>query len=242
MFEYIASSKKGSGRIKNEDRVMVNDTVVSDGSISGMKENGFIAVVCDAVGGTRGGEMAAEMVASGFVGYEVEKASAYSLNHHLQRLNASVMDAQKHLLGYNSMASTAAGIMFWKNRFLLFNLGDTRIYEAKDESILLKTKDHTMGEADMEKSQGVRRDALTRYIGGFGRVCKPSIIRGCISGDESCFLVCSDGIHKKIPEDVLRDILSDGSTLEDKKRAIMSLSTQNGSTDDKSLVLVRYAA
>ena len=133
MFEYIASSKKGSGRIKNEDRVMVNDTVVSDGSISGMKENGFIAVVCDGVGGTRGGEMAAEMVASGFVGYEVEKASAYSLNHHLQRLNASVMDAQKHLLGYNSMASTAAGIMFWKNRFLLFNLGDTRIYEAKDE-------------------------------------------------------------------------------------------------------------
>lgn len=208
MFEYIASSKKGSGRIKNEDRVMVNDTVVSDGSISGMKENGFIAVVCDGVGGTRGGEMAAEMVASGFVGYEVEKASAYSLNHHLQRLNASVMDAQKHLLGYNSMASTAAGIMFWKNRFLLFNLGDTRIYEAKDESILLKTKDYTMGEADMEKSQGVRQDALTRYIGGFGRVCKPSIIRGCISGDESCFLVCSDGIHKNIPEDVLRDVLS----------------------------------
>ena len=242
MFEYIASSVKGSERTKNEDRVMVNNTVVSDGSISGVKENGFIAVVCDGVGGMVGGEIAAEMVASGFVGYDVEKASAYSLNHHLQKLNASVMDAQKHFPGYNSMASTAAGIMFWENRFLLFNLGDTRIYEAKDESIMLKTKDHTMGEADMEKSLGVRRDALTRYIGGFGHACKPSIIRGCISGDESCFLVCSDGIHKKIPEDVLRDVLSDGSALEDKKRAIMSLSTQNGSTDDKSLVLVRYAA
>lgn len=117
MFEYIASSKKGSGRIKNEDRVMVNDTVVSDGSISGMKENGFIAVVCDGVGGTGGGEIAAEMVASGFVGYEVEKASAYSLNHHLQRLNTSVMDAQKHLPGYNSMASTATASCFGRTDF-----------------------------------------------------------------------------------------------------------------------------
>lgn len=242
MFEYVASSVKGNGRDKNEDRIMVNNTVVSDGSISGVKEDDFIAVVCDGVGGRDGGEIAAEMVASGFVGYEVEKASAYSLNHHIQNINTSVINAQKQLPRYKNMASAAAGIMFWKNRFLLFNLGDTRIYEAKDNSILLKTKDHTLGTDRVEASHSIRRDALTRYIGGFGHACNPSIVRGCVSGDERCFLVCSDGIYKKIPDGVLGDILSDGSSLEDKKRVILNLSTQNGSTDDKSLVLVRYAA
>lgn len=242
MFEYVASSIKGNGREKNEDRIMVNNTVVSDGSISGMKEKDFIAVVCDGVGGTAGGEIAAEMVASGFVGYEVGKASAYSLNHHIQNINTSVLNAQKQLPRYKNMASTAAGIMFWKNRFLMFNLGDTRIYEVKDNLILIKTKDHTLKTERGEESQSIQRGALTRYIGGFGHACNPSIVRGCITGDERCYLVCSDGIHKKIPDEVLGNILSDGSSLEDKKRAILNLSTQNGSTDDKSLVLVRYAA
>lgn len=242
MFEYVAGSVKGNGRDKNEDRIMVNNTVVSDGSITGMKEDAFIAVVCDGVGGTNGGEIAAEMVASGFVGYDVEKASAYSLNHHIQNINASVMNAQKQLPMYRNMASAVAGIMFWKNKFLIFNLGDTRIYEAKDNSILLKTKDHISGAKGVEESQGIQRGALTKYIGGFGHACSPSIVRGCISGDKVCYLVCSDGIYKKISEDILGDILSDGSSLEDKKRAILKLSTQNGSTDDKSLVLIRYAA
>lgn len=242
VYEYVASSVKGNGRDKNEDRIMVNNTVISDGSISGVKKDNFIAVVCDGVGGTNGGEIAAEMVASGFVGYEVEKASAYLLNHHIQNINTSVMNAQKQLSKYKNMASTAAGIMFWKNRFLLFNLGDTRIYEAKDNSVLLKTKDHTLGTSKAEVSHGIRQDALTRYIGGFGHACNPSIVRGCISGTERYFLVCSDGIHKKIPDEVLGDILSERSSLEDKKRAILNLSIQNGSTDDKSLVLVRYAA
>ena len=45
-----------------------------------------------------------------------------------------------------------------------------------------------------------------------------------------------------IPEDVLRDVLLEGSTLEDKKRAILNLSNQSGSLDDKSLVIIRYIA
>ena len=237
MFEYVACSEKGSVREKNEDRVMVNNTVISDGWRAGVKENDFIAVVCDGVGGTDGGEIAAEMVASGFVGYDVEKASAYSLYHHFQSINGSVMDAQSRMPGYGKMASTVAGIMFFKNRFLLFNLGDTRIYEIKGDSILKKTQDHIF-----EDNMGKQHGALTRYIGGYGHACNPRIVKGSISDEERCFLICSDGIYKKIPDEVLREILISKDSLDEKKRAILNLSIQNGSTDDKSIVLVKYIA
>lgn len=242
MIEYVASSVKGSSREKNEDRIMVNNTVVSEGSISGKNENEFIGVVCDGVGGTDGGDIAAQMVASGFVGFNIKKASVYSLNHCIQNINIAVMNTQKQLPRYSNMTSTVAGIMFWKNRYIIFNIGDTRIYETQKDSFCLKTKDHIVGDGLLEKTQSIRRDALTRYIGGFGHVCNPNIIRGCVTDNERCFLICSDGIYKRIPEEVLRDILTGGNSLEQKKRAILKFSTQKGSIDDKSLVLIKYVA
>ena len=240
MIEYFASTEKGSRRVKNEDRIMVNDAVVTEGLVCGSKENGFIGVVCDGVGGMGGGEVAAEMTASGFVGYEVDKASAYSLNHYIQEINESVVNAQKQILSCRNMASTVAGIMFWDNRFLAFNVGDTRIYEVKDNSLLLRTKNHTAGDEQSENHQEYQNNVLTRYIGGFGHACKPSITRGCVLGTESYFFICSDGVYKKIPEEKIISIFSDGSSLEEKGRAILNYVNQNGSTDDKSLVLIRY--
>ncbi len=241
VYEYVASSEKGSGRDKNEDRIMINDTVISEGVVSGVKENSFIAVICDGVGGMDGGEIAAEMVSSGFIEYDIDKASAFVLNNHLKKLNASIINEQKKRPEFKHMASTVAGIIILDNRFLLFNLGDTRIYETKAGSMLLKSKDHTAKIECLEDNRCVQHECLTGYIGGYNHACNPNIIIGHISDDEGYFLVCSDGIYKRISEDALRDILLDNSSLEDKRRAILNLSFQNGSTDDKSIVLIRYS-
>lgn len=242
VFEYVASSEKGSRRNKNEDRIMINDTVVSEGVISGVREKSFITVICDGVGGIDGGEIAAEIVSSGFIEYDIDKASPFALNNHLKKLNALIIHEQKKRPEFKHMASTIAGIIIWDNRFLLFNLGDTRIYETKAGSVLLKSKDHTAKIKCLEDDGCVQRECLTEYLGGYNHACNPNIIKGHLSDDEGCFLVCSDGIYKKISEDVLRDILLDNSSLEDKRRAILNLSIQNGSTDDKSIVLIRYVA
>ena len=243
MIEYVACSAKGSKREKNEDRVMVNNTVISEGNIAGKENDEFIAVVCDGVGENNGGDVAAEIVTSGFKNYNISKASAYSLNRHIRNINGCVLNERRLKADHRDMASTAAGIMICKNQYLLFSLGDTRIYEMKRNSLSLKTKDHTLGSAGgnwLTVPQDIRQDALTSHMGGCGHACNPSIMRGSISEDETCFLLCSDGIYKKVPEEKLRDALLDDSTLEQKKRAIFKLSAQNGSTDDKSLVLIRY--
>lgn len=245
MIEYIACSRKGSRREKNEDRVMVNNTVIYEGVITGKDQDELIAVLCDGVGGTSGGEVAAEIVASGFKNYNISTASAYSLMHHIHKLNNTVLNQQKLQIKYRNMASTVAGIVFCNNRYLLFNLGDTRIYDVKSGLLSLKTRDHISGKEDhnyFEPSPESCQDALTCYIGGSGYACNPSIIRGSISEDERYFLLCSDGIYKNITEENLKKALAENNTLEQKKRAILNLSLQNGSTDDMSLVLIKYVA
>lgn len=243
MFEYIACSEKGNRGENNEDRVLVNNTVISEGVLSGKKDDEFIAVVCDGVGRTYGGEVAAGIVASGFKNYNVSAASVLSLSHHIQSINNCVRYEQKLTTKHSIMASTAAGILFWKNRYMIFNLGDTRIYEVKEDGIAQKTKDHTLaGEKArwFTDSSGKANHTLTGYFGGYGHACNPSIVRGEIQESERIFLLCSDGVYKRIPEEKLKMALMKHSSLMQKKRAILDLSIQNGSSDDKSLVLIRY--
>lgn len=245
MIEYSAGSIKGRGRYENQDRIMVDDIVIYEGCLDGIKENEFSAVVCDGVGGTRGGAEAAEIVAMGFKNFDVHSASPFSVNKHLKGLNQMIVSEQKTNQNHRRMATTTAGLFLCGNRYMVFNLGDTHIYRIKDASISLKSVDHTM-KADslrLKNSGGkVNPDALTRYLGGFGCACNPTISIGHLSEKESYFVICSDGIYKKVEKETLKEIIMSSRKLDEKRRAIMDLSIQNGSLDDKSIVLVKYSA
>ena len=221
---------------------MVDNRLITGGLQTGKTEEEIIAVVCDGVGGTNGGEVAAQIAASGFIDFDVKNASAYTLIQHIHGLNSTIIDAQKQRCTNSNMASTAAGIMIWKNRYLMFNLGDTRIYEFCDNSFSQKTRDSVLEQNRVENGQAIRRKYLTSYLGGPGYSCKPDIIRGHISESESYFLICSDGLYKGISGNELSKALSKKNTLKQKLKDILSMSTQSGSTDDQSLVLIKYSS
>ena len=245
MIEYSAGSVRGRGSYENQDRIMVDDIVIYEGCLDGNAENEFSAVVCDGVGGTRGGAEAAEMVAMGFKDFDVCSASPFSVNKHLKGLNQMIVSEQKTDQNHHRMATTVAGLFLCGNRYMVFNLGDTHIYRVDDDSISLKSVDHTV-KADpyrLNVSDGkVNPDALTRYLGGSGLACNPAVSIGHLSEKEIYFVICSDGIYKKVEEESIKEIVLSEKKLGDKRKAIMDLSVQNGSVDDKSIVLVKYIA
>lgn len=245
MVEYSASSIKGRGRYENQDRIMVDNIVLYEGSLEGSGEKALSAVVCDGVGGTKGGAEAAETVALGFKNFDVQSASPFSVNKQLHYLNRVIVNNQNRDGHIYKMATTTAGLFLYENKYLMFNLGDTHIYEVKKDSICLKTVDHTVRKerADNEVVREIKNpDALTKYLGGSGRACNPTVSIGRIMEDEVYFIICSDGVYKAVDDETVFEIIKSTKTLSEKRKSILNLSIQNGSVDDKSLVVIKHSA
>lgn len=242
MIDYLAYSMNGNGKVRNDDRILVNNTIVSEGEISGGMKDEMLAIICDGVGGTRGGGVAAERVVSMFMDYPIHSASGFSLTQHILSINKSIILEQKKNEMCSNMATTLAGIILFNNRYLVFNLGDTRIYEVKNNTLSVITRDHVLENTE-ESNCSIRGDRfLTSYIGGDNYACNPSIIKGVIGESERLFLICSDGIYKYISNRELREIMLNRCSLKQKTEAILKTTDQNESMDDRSIVLINYSS
>jgi len=242
MIEYSACSLKGSERYTNEDCVMVANRVVSESVINGCVDRGIVAVVCDGVGCSNGGEIASRIVATGFMKFDLVSASASSLMSYISQLNAEVAQRQNQQQGTQDMATTATGIILWEDCYFVFNIGDSRTYEFCNNKLSLLTKDDTVENEDsyiLKPTYLCKRDALTRYIGGAGCFCYPRVTRNFVVERECYFLLCSDGVYNVLSERDIETVLSGEESLTEKTKTLLNLATQKGSTDDKSLVLIK---
>ena len=230
MFKYTACTHKGKGRGQNEDRVMVDNHLLSEGDLSGKINSSVLAVVCDGVGKEVGGAIAAEIATESFRELQLSKVSPLTVFGQLSKANKQIIRQQKCNSRNHRMATTAAGIILDNNCYIMFYVGDTRIYESTEEGLIIHTKDHVV-------NQDSKRNVLTKYIGGNGSRCIPTVKRGVIKNNKSLFLICSDGVYKNIPKKVMQEILSSNLSLEEKKEAILQHSLQD-SSDDCSIILL----
>ena len=180
------------------------------------------------------------MIVNSFDNFDIATCSPLTLSRHLYKVNRAVVKEQSNKKVICSMASTSAGLILTSNRFILFAIGDTRIYKFIDKKLSLITKDHTVSER--QQFWGFSSDdAITCYIGGSGHACYPSFRKGFVEND-SLFIICSDGVYKSLKNKEIENILCNRSSLEQKEKAILNKSLQNGSTDDMSLVLIKCCA
>ena len=234
MIEYIAYTKKGDRREKNEDRIFIDNKLLSEGTLSGKAEDGLVAVVCDGVGGNAGGEIAAEIVANSFKDMDIPQMSVVSLNRHIQRTNREIMEEQERHPNYRNMASTVAGMILWKNQYIFFNMGDTRIYDISGNHIKIKSRDHILCNQD-------KRNYITHYMGGDGCSGNAHILRGSYKENGKQSFICSDGLYKSLSDtDIYESLLNQNSSIDKKNRAILKKISQNGSIDDTSYILLSY--
>ncbi len=236
MINYSAYTRKGIRKEANDDRILVDDKLLSKASHSGKKKKALVSVVCDGVGSTSYAAEAAEMIAGSFIEFKADQSSPNILIRHLKRINEDIVEEQNQKKSGCSMASTVAGLIIYESSYLAFNLGDTRIYKMHSGELSLISYDHTVRNENLYYP-GINRDALTRYMGGDGMACSPSFKRGIVE-DNSMFLLCSDGIYKNIPEKDIKDVLASEITLSRKTKELYRLAVNGGSTDDTSIVLI----
>ena len=171
-------------------------------------ENKAIYIVADGMGGYSDGDIAA-------------KIAAEEIANHIAKgktIPESVLDANAELSktirerGVSKMGCCFAGIEVDGYIGNIFWIGDCRVYLFRDGKQIFVTQDHTMI-AEMEKHGKVTYSQRERYghIVSRGFMGSPKDIADVSKlelkpGDE--IVICSDGLHKSLPIDVLVDMIN----------------------------------
>ncbi|MCM1174775.1 MAG: serine/threonine-protein phosphatase [Blautia sp.] len=226
---------KGAVRDVNQDSLLVLQALTSQGRV-------LLAAVCDGMGGMDRGEWA-----SGYLTEELatwfydglmravgKRKPLWAVRRSLER---SLYRAQRKLQDYADrrgleMGTTMSLLVLWEKRYLLWHLGDSRIYYLSGHwkrKIRLMTKDHVQG-----------KNRLTKCVGSFGFFL-PDFRMGVVRKGEA-FLLCSDGFWRRMDAEELNEALVPALMTEERcqrrLREIGEGAMRRGERDNLSAVYV----
>ncbi|MCL2065101.1 MAG: serine/threonine-protein phosphatase [Candidatus Cloacimonetes bacterium] len=221
----------------NDDRVLINDKLVSEGTYTETTESCCLVAVCDGVGGADFGFEAAEITLNTFVSHSTDFQSAEStadfqsadIENIISQANNAVIKAQRKDAQHSKMATTIAGLYINNNDFIAFNIGDTRIYRFRSPYIMQLSTDHVNEE---------QKNALTRFIGGNRAI--PNIVDGKDRVFENdIYVLCSDGVWGTLKNEDFENIIINNDKLEIMCESLVELALEKRSTDNMSIIIVK---
>ena len=161
-----------------------------------LRENLYFAIF-DGMGGEEAGERASYVAAKTLrrcLGQFQNLPPRDMLSAACDAMNASVC-REMDLLPCGRMGTTVALLYVTPRAAYTCNLGDSRIYRLRNDTLLQLSTD------DVEMIPGRRKTPLTQYLGIYPDelVLEPHIMKlELCSGDR--FLLCSDGLSDLVPE------------------------------------------
>ncbi|MBQ7353708.1 MAG: Stp1/IreP family PP2C-type Ser/Thr phosphatase [Clostridia bacterium] len=254
-----ANTDKGQKRSNNQDCYAVRKYT----------EKTYLAVVCDGMGGVRGGEEASQIACEAFVKTIDKCITPYLKNRQKQigtseikrmlvkgidLANEQVYLKSKQNPDHKGMGTTiVAALIIDKTAFCL-NVGDSRLYLVKGTNIRQVTKDHSyvqylidMGQLTPEEAEtSSNKNIITRAVGTEVSV-EPDIYLERLE-ENSFMLLCTDGLTNMVDNATICDIVSgdkankqiDQIELDLKTRKLIDTANENGGTDNITAVLLRF--
>ncbi len=241
MWEIACITDKGTVSEKNDDRVLVNNNLISCGKYNETADDKCIVAICDGVGGEKYGNEAAEIVVNELAKIDIEQFDKESIPKYIEDINKKVILAQCIDFGHSRMATTVAGIVIRDNNFTVFNVGDTRVYRYIKPYISQISIDHSLYREN--SIMGIQtadqcKHIITRYIGG--NRTQAAIFDGTGKmGVNDIFILCSDGVWDAVSDIEFESILASQSSADDICRNIFSTAIVNDTKDNLSIAIVR---
>ena len=132
--------------------------------------------------------------------------------------------------------------MIYKNKLVVLNSGDSRLYVVRDKKLVQLTEDQTYvdyllmsGQITQEEAiNHPKRHVLTNAIGLFPSLSADLRIHN-YNGEP--ILLCSDGLYNNVSEQDILNILLTTNSVEDKCDSLISLANFNGGDDNITVVL-----
>ncbi len=236
MLEAFGLSDPGCVRSNNED-YFINDP-----------EKG-IFVLADGMGGANAGEYASHLSAE--VLYEFllrapHNDGADALEQGFLEANWYVRQAAKNNPELEGMGTTLlVARELGEDKLQVASVGDSRAYLLSKEGLSLITKDQTwvaevgarLGLTDEALKKHPMRHVLTMAVGSAEDLRIQSQVVHLDTGDQ--VLLCSDGLHGVLNENLLREALDSEKSLPEKCHYLIDAAKQKGGPDNVTVVLIR---
>lgn len=251
-FESFGSSDIGQNRDHNEDNYLCN-------------EDQRLFLVADGMGGHASGETASRLAVHCVEEFvvkskteEIEWPIGYLKDFSPEQnrlLNATIFGDRairefgKQNPSTKGMGTTIVGAIIEEDHLAIVNVGDSRIYQIRDESIRQITVDHTLAEEQEQvgiitKNQAKNhpyRHILTVALGHIDNISKIDISKTKIK-QKDLYLICSDGLYNMLDNrEILTTIQSnENGTLKKSCLSLLQKANMAGGLDNITAILLSF--
>ncbi|MBR2824781.1 MAG: Stp1/IreP family PP2C-type Ser/Thr phosphatase [Solobacterium sp.] len=240
--KYYGITDKGKLRKTNQDNYVIATN--EDGDV--------FAIICDGIGGNRGGDIASQLAVSYF-SEAFSKTSSFDDEYETKRwIRTNVEIANKRIFDTSAarpilkgMGTTLCGVLITKKNYFLVNVGDSRVYAYyKDGSFKQMTVDHTLlndmlmrGEITEEEVKDFpQKNVITNALGVWENVRCDIMTE---SNDVSGFLLCSDGLHGYVSERTISTIVKDTESAPSRRvRKLIKTALDAGGYDNITAIII----
>lgn len=214
-----------------------------------------VFVVADGMGGHQGGEVAsaivveefAHLVADGFDATDGIGAVARVLAIAQERIATHVVEQQAGGTGYYAGTTVAAALLCADQegpKWLLANLGDSRIYKVHQGRFEQVTVDHSVVQELVESgtidaaaaATHPERHVITRALSAAGRTDPDYFLLPLASAER--LLICSDGVSGMVDGDTLGALIREVPDPRDAAEAVVAAALRGGGEDNATAIVV----
>ncbi|MCR3753751.1 PP2C family protein-serine/threonine phosphatase [Lentzea californiensis] len=212
-----------------------------DDAIAGRR----VFAVADGVGGHAAGEVASALVIARLRELDqVEGAGP-------EDVRAALADARRALQeSEHGGMTTAAGIALvsvsGRPHWVVFNIGDSRVYRLDGVRLAQLTVDHSEAQelvaagllTEAEVRTYPRRNVVTRVLGDEGGSDPDMWLFPPCAGER--FLICTDGLTNEVSDDGVEELLRRHAGAREAAAALVELAVTAGARDNVTAVVVDY--
>ena len=210
-------------------------------------------IVADGMGGHAAGEVASEMAVTIVLRELIEIRDLETngvdkrLTEALKTANRAIHDRTLTEVDKQGMGTTVSVLMLAGHRYLIGQVGDSRVYLLRDGALSQLTKDHSYVQEQVDAGFLTPEQAryhpysnvITRCVGASPDV-EPDIYHGQVrTGD--LFLVASDGLTGMVDDRRLQMLLLSRVTPDRKVHQLIAEANGRGGLDNITAIVVEVA-
>lgn len=210
------------------------------GSFSG--NFGNLLIVCDGMGGHKGGEtasrIAVETIRNHFENLGDDFDIRGEMGKALQSANDSIIQTAESDSELSNMGSTLVLVLIKDGMVHYASLGDSRIYFVREDRIKQLTKDHSLVQkmvdsnliTEEEARDHPKKNVITKAL-GTDKIAEPEFYEPFKLLDNDKLILCSDGLTTHVDEKEILEIIQDNMA-QDSANKLVELANKNGGTDN----------
>ncbi len=241
-FIFANHTDVGKTRKQNED---------SMGFFESSKDNGYVFVVCDGMGGHVGGATASQTAIKA-IRYLFEQDnvpdSREAIRQAIKFANQEIYHKAQSTPDLRGMGTTCVMLVYKNEQCYIGHVGDSRLYLYRDGILSQITKDHSFVQTLIdtgvitvaEAAVHPRRNEILRALGTEPKVDIEVRPIPFLPQINDVLLLCSDGLNSMLHDSEIEAILDERGDLQQKALRLVEAANNSGGLDNTTVQLVQF--